>query len=276
MILQNLYNRPQDFILNHKHYFNNSLLFAGLSKETKTYRYWDSSKSANHAVLTNPTGTGYFPQYRWKFSNYLKRWILDYDIISGSTVGNDKTITRYSLPQCPLWSCCFWFYPRTAGNTNYGRVFANDAATNLMNANNGMTAFALTINSSTVWSGITFTANRWTHCAFIGNGSNILTYYNGILSRVDTYRTWASGILYIGNYAANPRSIDGSLADFLFYKRALTANEVFQLSRPNNSMLSGLIIPFQRKPYFLTRQSTVSNTRRFSVINSGAIVGVGV
>jgi hypothetical protein len=66
--------RPRDFWLNGGHPLATGLVFAGLGRVTGSTHYRDSSPYNNHGTLTNMDAAT-----DWVWSDYLQRWVLDFD-----------------------------------------------------------------------------------------------------------------------------------------------------------------------------------------------------
>ncbi len=53
--------------------------------------------------------------------------------------------------------------------------------------------------------------------------------------------------MWIGGWPGGSQYFPGDISDVLLYDRALSPSEIQQLADPSNVMLSGLIVPAQRK-----------------------------
>jgi len=238
--------RPDTFTINPEHHLANGLVFAGLGNLAGTTHYHDSSVFGNHGTLTNMDSAT-------DWVSALGRRALDFD---GS---NDYTSVQYSLA-LPL-SIAAWIY------------FADDAATVWSVSVNDVTAstkqyaigratpvgldFSVGCferNGTFYGSGIASASlafPSWRHVVGIFRATdNRQAFIDGkpATAGTNSITAHAAATIDIGRLGDDSPSYAASIiTDACVYNRTLSLPEIQQLADPSNVMLSGLILPPQRK-----------------------------
>jgi hypothetical protein len=175
--------------------------------------------AANHGWLTNsPVWTNGVIASALRFSSN------NVVVAAGSASLNVSNLTI---------SC--WFFPRTAGGFNAGRILDRSASST---AGYGM-FFSEPDSSVSYWtdtftgrslSATGFSTGRWNHVAVTHSSANFITIYkDGAAANTGTVAAASfSGVpvTYIGNRGDLARGVDGIVDDVRIYNRALTAEEV--------------------------------------------------
>lgn len=180
---------------------------------------------------------------------------------------NTNTVTISELNGCKKFSFCCWLYLDTSyTNSSYTRIFSlgnvSDDNTGYIRIEtiptNGQ--FQIIYNkSSTHGSGTYATvtyygitggntdagSNKWVHITVTNDGTNVRTYFNGILKG-----TWKTNTIYDEGYLNGQLYLGGSyvnLNDVRIYDHCLSAKEVKEISK-------GLVVHFPLKSQYETGQ----------------------
>ena len=220
-------------------------VFAGLGSGPGTPTFTDSSIYRNDGTLTNME-----PATDWVDADGLGRKGLDFD-------GADDYITKspFSFIPPPL-TLSVWFYTTASRDAYYamisrGSVFEND--TNFCFAVRGQAGQQGLVcywrNGASIYGSesgsLVWAFSTWTHgCAVIDAAFNLTLYINGVVVKTDDANaTPADGsqALTIGRpntVAGTDVRWRGKLADPMIWNRALTPHEIWDVSRPGNTLLT--------------------------------------
>lgn len=173
---------------------------------------------------------------QWIGARGLPSGFYGLDFLNNTSTGIDVLGGGALLTGASLFTINAWFYYRTSGLSGGGRIFTTGPTEEHFMLENFGAGLMFFINNSTTPVSVligTPPTNTWTMITGVGNGTNLITYINGV--QTGTPASFSGTLnsttdIYIGNRSTDDRYWDGYLTDFRFYSsRALTAAEVYQL-----------------------------------------------
>jgi hypothetical protein len=283
MTLIKLSKRSNNFILNKGHPLFRGLAFAGLGNRRfpKNSKFFDSSLYRNDATFTPTTMSS-----KWTWDNALHRYVLSFDGSTNYISREDVTIRGVNR------TFAAWVY--NGNNSSYNGILLQNINALADATNTALNGIWFTYDNANILSfnvgdganytqnssGPSITIGKWTHIVVvIKGGSSLSCYLNGVLTGTPTATTYfpfnTAARIQIGYLGG--LYLTGSIADPMIWSRALLPSEIYQLSRPKNVMLSGLILPPKHlsipKTITTTTTTTVSSHhRRRRLICSGGIM----
>ena len=103
-----------------------------------------------------------------------------------------------------------------------------------MNSDGRISARVYDGSSRVVTSSARIPADTWTHITITGNGSNLRLFINGTLDRTISAGTaitnYSTPEFVLGQATETDKDFDGQICDVRIYNRALSDNEIAQLS----------------------------------------------
>jgi hypothetical protein len=155
------------------------------------------------------------------------------------------TVTGCGINGSQSFTMMAWVKP-TASMTNFaGAVSFGDAVPHksayIGMYGNGLNKLGVGFYGNNMQAGITPTINVWYHLAMVYNGTNHMSYVNGVLTNTSaTYTaanidcTDATGVTNIGAIADGGYYWTGVVDDAAIFKRVLTTDEILQLYKNTN------------------------------------------
>ena len=143
-----------------------------------------------------------------------------------------------------------WIYLNSYNNTGATYSFFYQVGGNQRNVEilqTGKLQFQDLSAGSLIESTSTLPLNKWTHICCIRRGDNLEIYINGVLDNSGAYATAtnaSSAVMSVGGPfgGASAYSLNGGIKDFVYYRRALSTDEVTQLA--NNVLVTSGILVF--------------------------------
>jgi hypothetical protein len=234
------------------------LVFAGLGRHTHSTHYRDSSAFNNHGTLTNME-----PATDWVWSDYLQRWVLDFDGTDDRVVISGINETKYDFAgafSVGLWVrpvACDQYDIAISNCTSQGkgwRLWTRDAASQKWYFEGYDGAVKNTVSTTGI------VLNAWQHVMGVYDGTNLAIYVNGKAEGTPTAcgaTTYGGGgYSSMGQIGAMPgnagvtsfqRYFIGRVGDPTIHKRDLSPAEIRILANPADPMLGGLILPPKRR-----------------------------
>lgn len=247
-----IHERPEGFRLteDQTHPYRQGLRFLGAAGGgcARSLKFHDSSPFGNHGTLTNMD-----PVTDWAWDPILNRFTLDFD--NGTTQLVDTGRTLLLEQQC---SWAFWIKAKlTSNNINWIMSQRTTYATMdwqiLNTATHDLYLYCALTPVLDVDPKVTLGNNIWEHYLITKNGSTHRCYRNGEFVKEDvTAVSLPAGTdtFVVGKALQSDAALysaDATLSDPAIWNRTLSDGEAQQLGDRSNVMLSGLLLPPQRR-----------------------------
>lgn len=243
--------RPPMPRIDRRHPLANGLVFAGLGGGASTNMYADASGYNNFGTLT-----GMDPATDWVWSDYLQRWVLDFDGSDDAVIKAAPSFTATFPFSLACWAKIRSAY-RSAAN---GKTYFIQAS---LYGGSAESIFSLATDYSTSADKVyyfqanavrlstnTFVVDAWQHFAIsFDSSTQVRLWINGTPGVIDqpiaTFVVGA-GSVYLGALNGTLSPCPCTLADPVMYKGGFSTSLVQILANPD-PMLGGLILPPKRK-----------------------------
>jgi len=194
----------------------------------------------NHGTLTNMD-----PATDWLWSDYLGRWVQDFDRVNDHIlVPRPGILTSGTVYTYSVW--LNW-----TGGAAYGLSWSiGDGASHVGAAdiNNIAGRYVFKGQSASNVPYWTWTTG-WHHLAHVWDGTNAVMYVDGHAPTASSGGAYGGGLVTYDEFRIGGKVnftgyfFGGQQCDQLLHSRVLSPTEISELADPTNVMLSGLLLP---------------------------------